>query len=91
VVVAHQGLVEPAEHGRALLAPQIEIAREANALGRDIGAGLFEPERQAAEFAGERFRLRRVVGRLRAICVGALQQEGDRGRFIEHAEFELAQ
>ena len=80
VVVAHQRLVEPVEHGRALVAPQFEIAREADALGRDVGARLFQPERQAAEFAGELLRQLGVVGRARAILVGALQQERDGGR-----------
>ena len=91
MVVAHQRLVEPVEHGRALVAPQFEIAREADALGRDVGARLFEPEREVAEFAGEFLRQLRVVGRARAVLVGALDQEGDGGRPIEHAEFELAQ
>ena len=91
MVVAHQRLVEPIQHGGALLAPPCEIAREADALGRDIGARLFEPERKPAEFASERLRQLRVVGGARAVLVRALHEEGDGGRRIEHGEFELVQ
>ena len=92
VVVAHQGLVEPVEHRLALLAPQFQIAREADLLGGDIGAGLFEPEREAAELAGERLGLQpRRRPRRSASLLGALEQEGDRGGLVERAEFEFAQ
>ncbi len=91
MVVAHQSLVEPIEHRGALLAPQLEVARKTNALGRDIGAGLFEPQREATKLVGKFARQFRVVGRMRAVRVGALHQEGDGGWPFEHAEFELLQ
>ena len=60
-VVARPSLRSPVRVGSfqasavvAVLAPQFQIAREADALRRDVGARLLEPEREAAEFPRER-------------------------------------
>ena len=81
--------VGPGEHLVAVLVPELEIAGEADALGRDIGARLFEPEREAAELARERPGLRRVV--LRAASRSPerpLEQELRRRVLVERVELE---
>ena len=40
VIVAHQCLVEPAQHRRALFAPELQITLEADVLDGDVRAGL---------------------------------------------------
>ena len=72
VVVAHQILVEPVEHALAPLAPQREIMCEADALDRNTGASLLEPERETGEFVSERPGLSRIVRRDGAIVARAL-------------------
>jgi hypothetical protein len=53
MVIGHEISIEPVQHFGAVFLPELEIAGKANALGCDIGARLFEPERETAEFFGK--------------------------------------
>lgn len=88
MVIAHRCLVEPVQDAVSLLAPQHEIASEADALAGDIGAGLFKPERKPPEFMREFPRLRLVVGRQRPFATRTLQKELDGGAVLKHVKFE---
>ena len=59
-------------------------------IGRDVRAGLLEPEREASEFARKRTGLSLVIHCHVATAGRALQQEMRRRIFVERVEFELA-
>ena len=82
--------IRPGERFFPALAPELQVASKADAIGRDMRARLLQTQRQAAKLPRQRPRQRRVVLALGAVRFGSVEQELRGRALFKNAEFELS-